>query len=179
MTPQYPYPAEKFDLVGRVTRSHGLKGEIKVLPLHGPGDQFDNYSRVALVAADGRMTDLLPILRWRPQGNQVILKLDTIDSKNEADLTVAMGVLRSRDERPESLSDHGADELIGLEVVTVAGLSVGIVDDIIHTGAHPLMIVISHTEEVLIPLVDEMIVDLQDNRIVIDPPPGLLDINRT
>lgn len=179
MASQYPYPAEKFNLVGRVTRSHGLKGEIKVLPFQGPSDQFNNYSRVALVAADGRMTDLLPILRWRPQGKQVILKLDTIDSKNEADLTVSMGVLCSRDERLESDSEHDANELIGLEVVTATGLIVGTVDEISHTGAHPLMIVVSQKEEILIPLVDEMIVGRQDNRIVIDPPPGLLDINRT
>jgi len=90
MAQQYPYPTEKYVLVGRVTRSHGLKGEIKVLPIQGSIVGLNNYSRVALVANDGRMTDLLDIVRWRPQGKQIILKLDTIDSKSEADLTVAM-----------------------------------------------------------------------------------------
>ena len=96
MASQYPYPAEKFNLIGRVTRSHGLKGEIKVLPLQGNTKEFYNYGRVALVATDGRMTDLLDIVRWRTQGTQVILKLATIDNKSEADLTAGMGVLCSR-----------------------------------------------------------------------------------
>jgi hypothetical protein len=33
-------------------------------------------------------------------------------------------------------------------------------------------------EEFLVPLVDEIVVDCRESRLVIDPPPGLLDINR-
>ena len=177
MTPQYPYPADRFELVGRVTRSHGLKGEIKVLPLEGPQQDFNEYSRVALVADDGRMTDLLDIVRWRIQGKLVILKLATIDSKSEADLTAGMGVLCSRQDRPIVEGDREVTELFGLEVVTVDGKHVGTVETISHTGAHPLMIVVSNEEEIMIPVVEEMIVDRQETRIIIDPPPGLLDIN--
>ena len=179
MTQQYPYPTEKYVLVGRVTRSHGLKGEIKVLPIQGSIVGLNNYSRVALVATDGRMTDLLDIVRWRPQGKQIILKLDTIDSKSEADLTVAMGVLCARQDSPETMEEDSSSSLVGLEVVTVADLIVGIVENVSHTGAHPLLIVKNGQEEILIPLVDEMIVDRQESRIVIDPPPGLLEINKT
>ena len=179
MTQQYPYPTEKYVLVGRVTRSHGLKGEIKVLPIQGSIVGLNNYSRVALVATDGRMTDLLDIVRWRPQGKQIILKLDTIDSKSEADLTVAMGVLCARQDSPETMEEDSSSSLVGLEVVTVADLIVGIVENVSHTGAHPLLIVKNGQEEILIPLVDEMIVDCQESRIVIDPPPGLLEINKT
>ena len=179
MTQQYPYPTEKYVLVGRVTRSHGLKGEIKVLPIQGSFVGLNNYSRVALVATDGRMTDLLDIVRWRPQGKQIILKLDTIDSKSEADLTVAMGVLFARQDSPEAMEEDSGSSLVGLEVVTVADLIVGIVENVSHTGAHPLLIVKNGQEEILIPLVDEMIVDRQESRIVIDPPPGLLEINKT
>lgn len=178
MAQQYPYPAEKYVLVGRVTRSHGLKGEIKVLPIQGSIVGLNNYSRVALVATDGRMTDLLDIVRWRPQGKQIILKLDTIDSKSEADLTVAMGVLCARQDSPEAMEEDSGSSLVGLEVVTIADLIVGIVENVSHTGAHPLLIVKNGQEEILIPLVDEMIVDRQESRIVIDPPPGLLEINK-
>ena len=179
MAQQYPYPAEKFVFVGRVTRSHGLRGEIKVLPISGSLERFNNYSRVALVATDGRMTDLLDIVRWRPQGKQIILKLDTIDSKSEADLTVAMGVLCARQDSPDAMEEDSSSSLVGLEVVTVADLIVGIVENVSHTGAHPLLIVKNGQEEILIPLVGEMIVDRQESRIVIDPPPGLLEINKT
>lgn len=178
MAPQYPYPAEKFNLIGRVTRSHGLKGEIKVLPLQGDTNEFDNYGRVALVAADGRMTDLLDIVRWRTQGTQVILKLATIDNKSEADLTVGMGVLCSRQTLPVSVEQGSSLEMIGLEVLTVDKKVVGIIEAIRDTGAHPIMIVRGNGEEFLVPLVDEIVVDCRESKVIIDPPPGLLDINR-
>ena len=133
MDPQYPYPTDRFDLVGRVTRSHGIRGEIKVLPLRGSVDDFSNYSRVALVAADGRMTDVLDITRSKVQGKQIILKLDTIDTKDEADLTVAMGVLGLRDERGHSDSDSPEQDLIGVGVTTADDEFIGIIERIDHS----------------------------------------------
>jgi 16S rRNA processing protein RimM len=178
MAPQYPYPAEEFSLIGRVTRSHGLKGEIKVLPLKGDVKDFEYYGRVALVATDGRMTDLLDIVRWRIQGTQVILKLATIDNKSEADLTAGMGVLCSRQQFPAPPEQGSGFGLIGFEVLTVDHKVVGRVEAVSHTGAHPVMIVRSQSEEILVPLVDEIVVEWCGSRVIIDPPPGLLDINR-
>lgn len=177
MAQLYPYPADKFELIGRVTRSHGLHGEIKVLPLWGPPDIFENYSRVALVATDGRMTDLLDIVQWRCQGKQVILKLATIDTKREAELTISMGVICSRQETAADGRSQRRD-LIGLTVWTTDKTRIGAVSSLRHTGAHPLLVVDGDEEEFLVPLVDELIVAIDDNAIVIDPPPGLLEINR-
>lgn len=177
MAPKYPYPADRFDLVGRVTRSHGIRGEIKVAVLQGSVDDFNNYSRVALVAADGRMTDVLDIERSKVQGKQIILKLDTIDTKDEADLTVSMGVLCLPSERCSSDSFPG-DDLLGTRVTTIDNEFIGVTRRIDQTGAHPLLVVEKGGDEILIPLVEAIIVDRSGDRVVIDPPPGLLEINR-
>ena len=178
MATQYPYPADEYSLIGRVTRSHGLKGEIKILPLQRDTDEFKHYGRIALVATDGRMTELLDIVRWRVQGAQVIIKLDTIDNKSEADLTAGMGVLCSRQDEPVLAEMSPGEGLIGLEVQTIDTIFVGIIEAISYTSAHPILIVRDSGEEVMIPLVDDIMVDRQGSRIIIDPPPGLLDINR-
>lgn len=184
MALQYPYPADRFTLVGTVTRSHGLKGEFKVSPFSGPPEKFEKYSRAALVAADGRMTDMLDIRRYRVQGKQIILKLDTIDSKNEADLIVSMGVLISREDYPaesdDSIYQHVSQlhKLIGSPVFTTDGSRVGKLFDVSHTGAHPLLVILDGTEEYLVPLVEEIVIEIEDGRIVIDPPAGLLEVNQ-
>ena len=56
--------------------------------------------------------------------------------------------------------------------------AIGIIEAISYTGAHPILIVRDNGEEFMIPLVDDIMVDRQGSRIIIDPPPGLLDINR-
>ena len=172
------YPADRFSLVGRVTRSHGIKGELKVSPLQGPDDDFKQYSRVALVAADGRMTEVLDIVRSRVHGRQVILKLDTIDTKNEADLTVDMGVLCLRGEMLPDAGESDDPALIGVEVATLDGSVIGTVGSVSHTTAHPLLVVLGDRDEYLIPLVDEIVIERTDRKIIIDPPAGLLEINR-
>ncbi len=177
MTRQYPFPTEHYDLVGRVIRSHGIRGEIKVIPLQGSVEDFEKYSRVALVAADGRMTDVLEITRSKAQGKQLILKLDTIDTKDEADLTVSMGVLSMRGRTRRSDSSPQRNDLVGLTVETTDKQVLGTIERIDHTGAHPLLIVRRGGDEHLIPLVDAIVVGHTEGTVIIDPPPGLLDIN--
>ena len=178
MTVQYPFPADLFNMVGRVTRAHGLKGEIKVAPFSGSTENFKRYSRVALVAADGRMTTLLDINQCRVQKKQVILKLDTIDTKSEADLTVSMGVLLSKEDRLEIENDPPGHRWLRFSVWTIDEKHIGSIEDIYHNGAQELMVIRSERdEELLVPLVEEMIVSVDDGSIIIDPPPGLLEIN--
>jgi 16S rRNA processing protein RimM len=80
---------------------------------------------------------------------------------------------------PDEFHDH---QLTGLTVVTVSGEVVGTVSDILHTGQDLLSITpaagTSRQAEVLVPFVAAIAVevDLADGKLVIDPPPGLLDL---
>lgn len=164
-------------LVGTVTRSHGLKGELKIAPHARAPEHFVNYSRAALVAVDGRMTDLLPITGCRVQKNRVILKLDTIDTRNEADLTIDMGVLVAIEEA-QAGAQVMAHPLQGLAVWTVDDILIGEVEAVGGSGAQELLIVSDGAREYLIPLVKEIVVSADETRLVIDPPNGLLELNR-
>ena len=179
MGDQYSFPADKFILIGSVTKAHGLKGEIKVMVSPDQAEHFSNYSRVALAATDGRMTALLGIAKSRQQGNRFILKLDTIDTKNEADLTAGMAVLLPRE---DSQAAEGAQQslydLEGSLVKTVeTGEIIGSVAAFFHNGAHNILVVRNKEEEFLIPLIDEIVVACNDGEILIDPPPGLLELS--
>jgi 16S rRNA processing protein RimM len=183
MALQYPYRDDRYTLIGTVTRSHGLKGEFKVSTVSSfweLPETLEQYSRVALVATDGRMTELLDIETCRVQGKQVILKLDSIDSKNEADLIASMGVLVSFEDLSEASGEPKLQphRLVGSPVFTTTGNLVGKLVDVRHTGGHPLLIITDGKEEYLVPLVDEIVVSIDEQRMVIDPPAGLLEINQ-
>lgn len=82
MSEQYSFPADRYILIGKVIRAHGLKGDLKIIPFSYQPENFINDSRFALIADDGRMTKLLKSERIRNQGKQIILKLETIDTRD-------------------------------------------------------------------------------------------------
>ena len=94
---------------------------------------------------------------------ETFLEIDSVDLKPLDD--------------PEEFYDH---DLIGLDVVTVGGEPVGAVKDVLHHGQNLLVVTGSGARagtDVLIPFVTPIVpeVDLVSRRLVIDPPPGLLD----
>ncbi len=71
-------------------------------------------------------------------------------------------------------------QLLGCRVVTVGGVEVGAVEDILSAGGSDLLVVRSgEKKEILIPFSREICreVDVVSRRIVVDPPDGLLDLN--
>lgn len=81
---------------------------------------------------------------------------------------------------PDEFHDH---QLTGLTVLTVSGELVGTVSDVLHYGQALLSVApatgTAHSAEVLVPFVAAIVVevDLAAGKLVIDPPPGLLDLD--
>jgi 16S rRNA processing protein RimM len=75
---------------------------------------------------------------------------------------------------PDEFHDH---ELIGLAAVRAGGERLGVVADVRHHGQDLLVITRDRGEELLVPFVAAIVpeVDVAAGRLVIDPPPGLLD----
>jgi 16S rRNA processing protein RimM len=71
-------------------------------------------------------------------------------------------------------------ELVGLTVRTVDGTEVGVVEDVLHSG-QDLLAVRAGTREILVPFVKAIVtdVDVASGVLVIDPPPGLIDLQET
>lgn len=178
MSVAYPFPADKYVLVGRVNRAHGVRGEMRVTSLSVSPEKFKTYSRVALVAADGRMTALLSLTRVRQQNHQLILKLDTIDTKSEADLTAGMGVLLPiEDVAGRECGEQSLHRFNGLTVRLVDSETIiGTVEGSFHNGAQEILVVRDKGYEYLIPYVPEFIIKYSDHELILDPPPGLLEI---
>ena len=82
----------------------------------------------------------------------------------------------------EDLPQPGKDEfylypMVGLPVVTTQGRRLGTVINIFSNGAQDLLVVQDKDEEYLIPILDSIIIQHDAEKIVIEPPPGLLEIN--
>lgn len=81
--------------------------------------------------------------------------------------------------RPLPAGTYYSHDLVGCEVVTRAGTSVGVVSEIEGPTALQRLIVVKKEKICDVPLVDAVCVsiDVRARRICIDPPVGLLDLN--
>ena len=70
-------------------------------------------------------------------------------------------------------------QLKGSVVMTETGQELGTVTKLFNTTAHDIMVVTGAGHEFMIPLQGDIIreIDAQGGKIIISPPPGLLEIN--
>lgn len=164
--------------LGKIVKAHGIKGEVKALPFSGvPEDLLDLADIELRHGGEGRVFKLEKI---RPQGRLAILQLTGVADRNMAEELIGSEMWGDA----ESLPELGADEFYwhemeGLEVKTAAGQKLGRVLSLLATGAHDVLVISDGSTEYLVPAINEILVSLDKEAgvLVIDPPPGLLEIN--
>jgi 16S rRNA processing protein RimM len=160
-------------VVGRIGRPHGIRGELTVqVHTDDPDLRFAAGSVLATEpAGNGPLT--VSSARWH--SGRLLVRFAGYDDRTSAeDLRGTLLVMDSAEVGPAAGPDEFHDyELIGLAVVTVTGESVGVVTDVLHQGQDLLVV-----GEILVPFVAPIVpeVDVTAGRLVIDPPPGLLDL---
>jgi 16S rRNA processing protein RimM len=169
--------------VGQIARAHGIRGEvIVVVRTDEPGLRF---APGAMLAADPPDRGPLTVAEARWHSGRLIVAFEGISDRTAAEgLRGTWLMLDSAQipspEDPDEFYDH---ELIGLGVVTATGEPVGIVTDVLHHGQDLLVVRrgdgrdARDADEVLVPFVGAIVpdVDVAAGRVVIDPPPGLLN----
>jgi 16S rRNA processing protein RimM len=167
--------------VAKVTKAHGIKGEIKIYPFSGNPESFALYKSLVLVDAKQNVAREIELVKSRTQGNVAVLTLAEITSRNDAEQLVDCEIWVSRDELPDLEEDeYYWNDFEGMEVFTREGMHLGRVSNLMATGAHDILIVSGGGGEYMIPVRDEFLVEYSvgEKRIVVDPPEGLLEINK-
>jgi len=166
--------------LGRVLRPHGVKGAFIVsVYTEDPAALLDRPG-LELRSPDGRARRPAEGLAGRATDGRLVVKLPGLEGREEAAALKGWRLVLPRNLLPPLPDDevYWAD-LLGLLVSTKAGRAVGRVEGLMEAGAGLLLAVIdSAGVERLIPfqpgLLAEM--DIAGGRLVLDPPPGLLDL---
>ncbi|RAJ63481.1 16S rRNA processing protein RimM [Streptomyces sp. Amel2xB2] len=165
-------------VVARIGRAHGIKGEVTVEVRTDEPEM--RLAPGAVLATDPPRPQPLTIERGRVHSGRLLLRFEGVHDRAAAEalrntLLVAEVDPDEQPEDPEEFYDH---QLVDLDVVTLDGTSVGRVEEIAHPPGQDLLVVRREDgSEALIPFVSEIVpeVDLAAQRLVVDPPPGLLD----
>ncbi len=178
MTKRFSFPADKYVLIGKVTKAHGIKGEVKMLSFSDQPENIRQYRQLTLVSPAGELSPPCSVVRARTGGKEAIIALEGITDRNHAEKLAGYGVLVLKESLPELDGDEFyLHELEGLRVVTEDGRIIGTVHSFFDNSAQDILVVLNKGEEFLIPLIPGMIVKRDATEIIIAPPPGLLDIN--
>lgn len=164
-------------VVGRIGRPHGVRGEVAVeVRTDDPGERF---APGAVLQTDPAERGPLTVARTRRHADRLLITFDGVKDRDAADDLRGTYLVIDSAELPEladpdEFHDH---ELVGLAVLTADGARVGVVDDVTHLGQDVLVVRRDDGAEALVPFVREIVpeVDVAAGRLVITPPPGLVD----
>lgn len=164
-------------LVGRVARAHGNKGQIIVnLETDFPEARF----KVGTQLIVGSEEEPRAIEDVRFHQGRPLLSLRGIETMNDAEALAGaeLKVLAS-DVPPLPAGVFYHHDLVGCEVRDTSGRRIGRVTGVEGSLERSRLVVDGDRGEVLIPLVDEICtrVDPAAQVIVVNPPPGLIDLN--
>lgn len=153
--------------LGRVGRPHGVRGEV-VVTLHT--ERPERTTPGAVLRAGDRT---LVVASARPHQGRWLVRFEGISDRDAAEQ------LRGATLLGEPLDDPGEGriwihELVGDEVRDVHGNTVGCVTEVQANPAHDILVL---DDGALVPMV--FVVDRHPGVLVIDPPDGLLDLNRS
>ena len=158
--------------VGRITRAHGVQGEVAVLVISEVPERFRDG---ATVWTEGGRA--LTVSASRPHGDRMLVRFEGVGGREQADAlrgTLLVVPESASPALPEgSWWDH---QIVGCAVETDAGRALGTVRDVIHTSANDVWSVVDAAEtETLIPVIADVIVevDVAGRRIVARDVPDL------
>ena len=161
--------------VGVITTTHGVRGEVKVFPTTDP-ERFLDLEYVILDA--GREMKKLEIRNVKFFKNLVILKFKNIDNINDIEKYKGKELWIPREEAQDLEEDeYYIADLIGMKVVTEDGTSVGILKDVMETGANDVYVVQdAQGKELLLPAIHQCIldVDIEKNIMTVHLMKGLV-----
>jgi len=163
---------------GKISKTHGLSGEVKLVPSSRELDNVSTLNRVFLAKSKNQPPLEFKITSRRFHKNAAIIKLEGINSIEEAEKIQGSNVYVDVDD----LQDPDEDEyywfqLVGLQVFLEDGTYLGKVESLIDRALQSLLVIKNEQKEMLIPFTDPIVkeVNLEESKIIISPTKGLLD----
>lgn len=164
--------------IGAVTAPHGVRGEVRVMPLTDFPDRFFDLKRVFLLQGATRHEYRVEGVKSLSRG-LFLLKLQGVDRREDAERLRRAEVQVPRAEAvPLPPGMYYVFDLVGARVVTVDGQELGLLKDVLTTAANDVYVVEDGAgREVLIPAVSHVVlsIDVDRGEIIVDPPLGLLE----
>lgn len=153
--------------VGRIVSTHGLKGQVKVELLTDFEQRLAKGRRLRL------KDDWVLVEASQKQDKKMLMKLSGVNSIETAKALQWEYLYSPADEKPDLDEDEFfVEDLVGLKVVTVDGLELGDVKEVLAYPAQDILVI----GQLMIPFVEQFVkgVDFDLEKITVELIPGML-----
>ena len=161
--------SEQHISVGKISGVFGIKGWVKVFSFTDPRENILTYSPWLLKKGD--QTKTVNVVEGQLQGKTIVAQLADIEDRDQAASLMGWDIFITQDQLPKAAKgEYYWSDLIGLQVETIDGVQLGVVDSLLETGANDVIIVQGERERVIPFLQGRTIikVDLEAGNIIVD-----------
>lgn len=163
--------------VGEIIGTHGNRGEVKIAALTDTSERWLELVRVFVVDEHGQRALFPEQVRFFK--GLVLVQFRGIDDLSAAEALRGMFLWLPEAERPPLPPDRFyCDQIIGLQAETLTGRGLGMVAQILFTGANDVYVLRGGpVGDILLPALKSVVrdVDLEAGRIRVELPPGLVN----
>jgi 16S rRNA processing protein RimM len=168
--------AEDFITIGKILKTQGRAGAVRVLPLTDYPERFKVESKV-YVSLKGTRT-VMSIEESFPHQKYIIIKFKEISDMSAAE-EIKGGILEITRAELFPLPEHTyyIFDIVGLTVSDKSRGRLGEITEVIQTGANDVYVVETGAKPLLIPALKQVVkeIDLPGRHMVVDLPEGLID----
>lgn len=155
--------SDPFVVVARVARTHGLNGEVSAASASGASLAALEGLRVWFVPPSRDLRDaVLASVRPGPRGE--LLRFEGVDSIDAASALTGREIMVRAEELPAGwFVEDEAPGLEGFEVVDDTRGLLGPIEETLVTGANDVWVVHGPLGEVLIPVIDDVVYEIDED----------------
>jgi 16S rRNA processing protein RimM len=156
-------------VMGRVLAEFGVRGWVKLQPFTEQRDNLGQY-RCWWLFVDGEW-QTRTVAEWKPHGTQLVARFENCATREQAAAYRGCAIAVPREAMPEPApGEFYRTDLVGLRVVNRNGVDLGRIAEVLENGAHPVLQVRWEGGERLLPLVQNVVeqVDLEAGEVRVD-----------
>ncbi len=166
--------AGKDIVIGKIIGTYGNRGMVKIFPLTDFPDRFLNMDKMTL-ENDGHIREYT-VSQVKEHQKYIVVKFDQVADMTMAETLKGSLVKISKDElMPLPEGSFYIFDIIGLEVYSEDGDFIGLVEDVLQTGANDVYVVTDKEKKeqkpLLVPAIKEVVkeIDIKGGKMIISP----------
>ncbi|TXK77506.1 ribosome maturation factor RimM [Paenibacillus sp. N3.4] len=170
--------SEKLVTVGKIVNTHGIRGELKIIPETDFPERFDIGNTLIIVDSQNKQTPVT-VQTSRLHKNMFVIQFKQFNHINEVEkFKGSLVKIESNAQQPLEEGEYYYHEIIGCKVVTEEDQELGLVSEVLTPGANDVWVVsLPKGKQLLLPVIDDVIlnVDIASKTIRIHLMEGLME----